>query len=169
MNSFSARPRESVFVTWVSAGLCSLPACLPGGEGHREWAWATGTAGDHGRLPELSQGSLNLPWTWKVCLAGFLLTPDITVSAWEGQEKRGVYAFKDRRAALTSGQGVLRHCFLWQLLGQVTWTPFKVKDPENSSHCLHPLLRKAGLGFCGGLPDEEPDLPWKGRFGLNVP
>lgn len=54
-------------------------------------------------------------------------------------------------------------------LGQVTWTPFKVKDPENSSHCLHPLLRKAGLGFCGGLPDEEPDLHWKGHFGLNVP
>lgn len=31
-------------------------------------------------------------------------------------------------------------------LGQVTWTPFNFKDPENNSHCLHPLLGKAGLG-----------------------
>lgn len=87
MNSSSARSRERVSVTWVSAGLYSLPARRP--EGHCEWAWAIGAAGDRGHLPTLSQGSLNLPWTWKVCLAGFLLTPDITVSAWEGQEKRG--------------------------------------------------------------------------------
>ena len=115
MNSFSARPRESVFVTWVSAGLCSLPACLPGGQR------VIVSEHEPRELLGIMAASLSFPracWTYrelgKFAWQVFYWLLILQFQPERGRRRGGVYAFKDRGAALTSDQGVLRHCFLWQ-------------------------------------------------------
>lgn len=73
------------------------------------------------------------------------------------------------RTALTSGQGVLRHCFLWQWAGSGHLDSFQVQGCGEQQPLPASLTQEGRPGFCGGLPDEEPDLHWKGHFGLNAP
>lgn len=147
----------------------SLPACLPGGRrvnvSERE---ANGLLG-------IAAASLSFPgarWTYRELgkFAGPVFTDSWYYSfSPRGAGKEGSSTFKDGRTALTSGQGILSHRFLWQPAGPSPLGSFQVQGSRDQQPLLAFPIQEGRPGFCSGLPAEEPGLHGKGHVGLNVP